>query len=427
MKPNEIRDEISRLSDRIAELKAMLPKEGRKLTAAFCRDVKHSGARGTERHTAGAQGYGLALVVKPSGSKAFTQRLTIGGRRTDAGLGSYPEVSLAAARDAAFENRRIVRGGGGLADLVRPSGAPPAPKPRSAPGVPTLEEAALRTIEVQAQSWRDPRTRKSWESNLRLHAFPALGSMPVSRIEAPDILAVVEPLWGSKRRPMSDMLNRLSLIFRWAIAQSYRTDDPTAAVRAALPRNGAHRGHFAALPHVELADALAAALGCGAQRSASLALAFAVLTACRSGEVRGARWAEVDREARTLTIPGSRMKAGKEHVVPLSRQALAILEEARGLGGAELVFPAPRGGELWEKNLGRVLRRAGYETATVHGMRAAFRDWCAENGVDRHQAEMALAHSVGGVEGAYLRTKRIEERRLLMQRWADYVQGEGAR
>ena len=208
----EILEEIEALQARIAELKAQLPKQSRRLTAAICRDAKHSGARGPDRLTSGAGGYGLALVIKQSGAKSFTQRLTIAGKRTDVGLGPFPEISLQQAMDAAFENRRIVRAGGTLADLVRPDGAPPACKPRKAAGVPTLAEAAATVIAIQAHGWREGgRTREAWESNLRRYAFPELGETAVSLIGAPELLKVVEPLWGTKSRPLDDMLNRLSV------------------------------------------------------------------------------------------------------------------------------------------------------------------------------------------------------------------------
>lgn len=413
----EIQEEIETLQARITELRKQLPHQPRKLSEAFIRDVKHSGRAGPDRHTAGSGGYGLALVVKQSGAKTFIQRLTLDGKRTDIGLGPYPQVSLQEAREAAFENRKLVRAGMGLADLIRPGASP-----RRATGVPTLAEAAAEVIETQSQSWRKgSRTRDAWEANLRRYAFPALGELPVDRIGTRELLQVVEPFWATKHRAMSDLLNRLSSIFKWAMAQQYRNDDPTPAVRKALPRNGKQRGHFAALPHSQVGEALAAIRKDDKRPAASLALQFVLLTACRSGEACGAKWSEIDREAKTWTVPAERMKAGVEHVVPLSGQALAILEEAKALGGERLVFPAPRGGELWGSALAMVLRGAGFETAQVHGFRSSFRDWCAENDVDRHLAEAALAHTVRGVEGAYLRTKRIEERRTLMQRWADYL------
>ena len=197
----EILAEIEGLQARITELKARLPKQTRRLTAAFCRDVKHSGGGGPDRHTSGPGGYGLALVVKPSGAKSFTQRLSIAGRRTDVGLGPFPEVTLQQARDAAFENRRIVRAGGTLADLARPSGAPPPAKPRKAAGVPTLAEAAATVISIQAKGWREGgRTRETWESNLRRYAFPALGETAVSLVGAPEILKGEAPAVRLARR-----------------------------------------------------------------------------------------------------------------------------------------------------------------------------------------------------------------------------------
>ena len=171
--------------------------------------------------------------------------------------------------------------------LASRGGAPARAKPRKAPGVPTLAESAAVVIGIQEKGWREgSRTRDAWEANLQRYAFPALGDLPISHVGAPELLEVVEPLWGTKRRPMDDMLNRVSVICKWAVAQGYRSDDPTPAVRAALPRNGRSRGHFAALPHAKVGEALAAIGKDDKRPMASKALQLCILTACRSGEAR---------------------------------------------------------------------------------------------------------------------------------------------
>ena len=314
---------------------------------------------------------------------------------------------------------RLARSGAGLERMARPGGQP-ARKPPSPPGVPTLDDAARAVISLHKHEWRQGgRTQESWERSFR--RFPTLGKVPVSELDAPRILAKVEPEWSRERRAMDDLLTRLSTVCRWAIAQGLRTNDPVPAVRAALPRNGRSKGSFEALPHAGVGSVLRT-VRADPRRAAALALELVVLTAVHSGEARGARWSELDLDARTWTIPGARMKAGVEHVVALSPRAVEVLEEARALGGEDLVFPAPRGGgALSDSSLSRVLRAAGVARATVHGMRSSFRDWCAESGVDPDLAETALAHARGGVEGAYLRTRRLEERRAVMERWAEYL------
>ena len=425
MTREEILSRIAEHQAAIRDLRAQLDKQRRDpLTVAFCKAVEHSGKATPDRYTAGPGGHGLVLHVKASGAKSWIQRITLAGRRCDVGLGPFPQVSLGAARDAAFENRRIARGGGTreelMARLVRPGG-----QVRKAPGEPTLAEAGAAVIAVQKTAWKaGGRTEEAWQRSFA--TFPRLARLPVGRIEAPAILECVEPHWGTRRRAMDDLLTRLSVVFRWAMAKGHRADDPVPAVRATLPRNGKHKGSFAALPHAELGAALRAVRD-DPRRAAALALELVVLTACRSGEVRGARWEEVDFEAKTWTIPAERMKAGAAHVVPLSGRAVEVLAEARALGGGgDLVFTAPRGGPLWDSSVARVLQGAA-PGATVHGLRSSFRDWAAESGVSREVAEAALAHKVGGVEGAYYRTRHLAERAEVMERWAAYLAGPDTR
>ena len=210
---------------------------------------------------------------------------------------------------------------------------------------------------------------------------------------------------------------------RWSIAHGFRQDDPAHIAQAVLPpTNGHKKKHHTALPFAKVPDAIARIREADASQSVKLALEFVILTACRSGEVRGARWSEIDLEQALWTIPGERMKAGKVHRVPLSDRCLEILEQVRSLSdGSDLVFPSSRVGKaLGDKALVKVLRAAGIKE-TVHGFRSSFRDWAAETGVSREIAEAALAHIVGGVEGAYFRSDLFEQRAAVMQAWCDYL------
>ncbi len=358
----------------------------------------------------------LYLNIASGGSKSWIQRLTINGRRHDIGLGSFELVTMAEARDKAFQNRRIVQAGGN-----------PLVEKRKA-RVPSFREASKATFEANRPRWRNAKVASNWMQQLERHAFPIIGDMPVDKIGREDVLRVLTPIWTSKPEVGRKVRQRVRATLRWAEAHGHvQTNVAGDAIDGALPRQPAVKAHFRALPYREIGTALATVEASGASLAAKLALKFVVLTACRSGEVRLAEWSEIDAVSATWTIPGSRMKNGTEHRVPLSDAAVEVLEQARPLsGGRALVFRSPRSPNraLSDMSLTKVLRTTGLaEKTVVHGLRSTFRDWCADTGKPRELAEAALAHTVGGVEGAYFRSDVFERRRVLMQAWADFVTG----
>ena len=379
------------------------------------RDNKHGeidGGEGAKRGT-GAYGdlHGLRLRVQASGARQWHWRGTVAGKRRDVGLGSAVYVTLAEARELAFEYTKTARAGGDPRAL------------RVAASVPTFAEAAERTIELHRPTWRSARTEPQWRATLRDYAYPVLGELTVDRVTTADVLAALSSIWHDKPAVAGQVRTRIGAVLRWAIAEGHRTDDPTGpALTAALPRKNGGTKHHDAVPHGEMAGVLSKVQAGDGWAGARGAVLFVALTASRAGEVCGMTWAEVDGD--TWTVPAERAKTAKPHRVPLSRQALDILHEARVLAGdgldpAGLVFPSARGLTLSSMVLRRALR-AGTEK-TVHGLRSSFRSWAADSGVDRELAEAALAHVAGTVERAYQRSDLHERRRDLMQRWADYI------
>ena len=379
----------------------------RGLTAKFISEVTRAG----KYHD--ARGCGLFLAVGPKGrSKSFVQRVVVNGKRRDIGLGSVRWLTLGEAREIALENWKVARRGGD-----------PVGSRRS---VPTFEEMAELVIAQQRAGWRDGRSEAQWRASLRDYVFPRFGDRRVDQITTADVLAALQPHWHDKHVTMQRTQKRISKIMKFAIARGFRTSDPAGPeLTAALPANGNKRKkRQKAIPHGEVGAALAGIRAADARPAVRLALEFAVLTAARSGEVRGAVWNEIDLDAATWTVPATRIKGGIEHRVPLSARALEILGEARALGdGAGLVFPGKRGGEIPVQAFTKLLRDAGLD-CTAHGFRSSFRDWCGETGKPRELAEAALAHVVGGVEGAYARSSLFDRRRELMKGWAGYV-GQG--
>ena len=372
-------------------------------------------------YTDGPGRYGLTLTVK-SGSygirKVWTQRLTIAGRRTMIGLGKVEFITLAEARTMAFENARSVARGEGLVHGgTRRKGA------RAVRQVPTFAEAADSYIRLQAAGWKaGSRNESNWRSSLA-HAAP-IADRPVDTVTTDDVVGIVTELLRAGKAPTAKATRqRIRMIFDWCIAKGYRSTNPgNGEVDAILPKSKHKVAHRASVEHADVADVLAKveAIPEPTWRGIKGAFRFAVLTASRTSEVLGARWEEI--HGATWTIPASRMKAGAAHRVPLSAAALDVLQEAsQRTHGRGLVFVSPRGKRLDEASLRRVAKRIGM-AGTVHGMRAAFKSWAMEIGIDRAVAELSLAHSfMTDTEAAYVRTDLLEQRRPVMAAWGAHV------
>ena len=381
-----------------------------RLTAAFVNTVKP--APGVKTFGDGRGGHGLTLTVRSSGVKYWYQHLYINRRSVNLGLGGYPDVSLADARRKALANARLVR-----------SGRDPRREQRSTP---TVSETLDAVIARDAATWRDPeRTAREWRAALHTHAA-ALLDQAVDEVTSADCIDTLSALWHSKRETALRLRHRLTTVFKLALAQGHRTDNPVDAAKAALPnrRGDAQRkGRHPALPYQEVARALASVDRTDIWTGTKLAFRFLVLTATRSGEVRGANRPELDIDARLWIIPGDRMKAGIEHRVPLSNQAMAVLASADGLHGpGGLLFPTVTGKAMTDNAISKVLREERI-VAVPHGFRSSFRDWVAEQtACPTAVVEAALAHRVTNkVEAAYFRSDLLEKRRQLMQQWADYL------
>ena len=384
-----------------------------KLSVARVRSLKAPGRY--------ADGNTLYLHIAPGGSKQWVQRLTINGKRHDIGLGGFPLVSLAEARKAAWENRRLARAGGDPLAEKR--------KAKLRASMPTFRAAAEKTYAALRPRWRSDKVAANWMQQLERHAFPRLGELPVDKIGREEVLAVLTPIWTAKPETARRVRRCIKATLQWCRAHGLIEYNAAGeAIDGALPQLPRVKSHLRALHYREVSTALNTIDASQSSMPAKLALRFVILTAARPGEVLGATWDEIDVDERVWRIPGERMKAGAEHRVPLNDAAIDVLEQVLPLGGGQgLVFPSPIriGRPLSNMTLTKVLRDTGLaDRATVHGFRSTFRDWCAETGKPREIAEAALAHTVGGVEGAYFRSDLFERRRTLMNQWSDYVTGK---
>lgn len=367
-----------------------------------------------------ADGNGLYLVVDPSGAKRWVQRIVVGGKRCDLGLGGLGVVGLAQARDEAYRFRGLARRG---VDVL-------AERRTQRLTVPTFEEAARKVHEQHGASFRNDKHRAQWLATLEAHAFPVFGSRRVDCIASGDVLRVLTPIWTEKRETASRLKQRMKVVFDWAKASGFRTgDNPTEGVSKVLPRQRAEKKHHAALPYQDLPAFLTTLRVADAGEPVRLAFELLVLTAARTGEVLGATWDEVDLEGKTWTVPGERMKTGREHRVPLSRRAVDILKRAKALSdGGAFVFPGRPKRGLSNMALLMLLRRLNRRDITAHGFRSSFRDWTAERtNAPRAVCEAALAHVIRDkAEAAYNRTDLFERRRKLMDSWAAYATAKSA-
>ena len=385
-----------------------------KLPATRLRTLKAPGRYG--------DGDGLYLNIGQGNARSWIQRIKYGGRRRDIGLGRFPDVSLAQAREAAARNRALVASGGD----------PLAEKRHAA--VPTFREAAEQVFEANRPRWRNGKHTATWRQSLERHAFPILGNMPVDSIDQEDVLRVLTPIWGTTPETARRVRQRIRTIFKWA--QAHRFVEHNAAgevIDGALPPMPKVKNHLRALPHREVGRLVEEVRQSQASLAAKWCLEFLILTAVRSGEARGAAWSEIDMDAATWTVPAARMKANAEHRVPLCGRALEILDEARTIDdGSGLVFPSAvrPGHPMSDMTLTAVLRRLGIaDRATVHGFRSSFRDFAAERTDAPHAVmELSLAHAVGNsVEAAYARSDLFDRRRALMEQWAAYLEDGAGR
>lgn len=374
---------------------------------------------------------GLAINVTKWGSRSWVMRYQVGGKKRDLGLGRYPDVTLADAKQAARAARAKLLEG---IDPISERQATRSKLIAEQASAITFSQAAKSYIATHEKTWRNAKHAQQWSNTIEVYANPIIGQVLVSDVSLAQILGVLEPIWQTKTETASRLRGRMESVLDWCIARGYRTESNPAKWKGLLdkllpaPGKIAKADHHRALPYDQLADfmpKLQMQAGIAAK-----ALEFTVLTACRSGEVRGATWDEFDLESRIWTIPADRMKAGKEHRVPLSDQAMAIVLAQRELAFCDYVFPSPHGAgkpdssgqPLSDMTLSAVLRRMKV-SAVPHGFRSTFRDWCAERtDYPNEVAEMALAHAIGNkVEAAYRRGDLLDKRKRLMQDWADYA------
>lgn len=361
----------------------------------------------------------LYLRVFKTGSKSFVQKLVIGTRRVEIGLGGFPAVSFAEARKQATLNRAAVLMGN---------------DPRSVKTIkadafkPTFAEVNNETFTAKLEGWKggaNSSAATAWRSLMKNYALPKIGTTPIDKIGRDDVMLILSPLIQEKPAAGTELTVKMEAVFAHAVAAGHVSENVVTAIKPALPKRAAKKNHDA----LDWKDVPAAldAIRQTSSVSARLCLEWLILTAARSGEARGARWSEIDRESRTWTIPADRMKAGQEHIVPLSDAAMAVLDQAAEIREGDMIFPSARAGEMAALTIARLLKVAKIEGATIHGMRSSFRDWAADRGAVQEVAEACLAHSTGNsVELAYKRTTMIDRRRPLMESWGAYCDKKSA-
>jgi len=371
-----------------------------------------------------ADGAGLYLQVTGVGAKSWIFRFSLHGRAREMGLGSLSAVSLSEARIKAGEYRRLRQEG------VDPIEVRKSLRERAvldAAKTVTFKDAAASYIASHRAGWRSAKHAWQWENTLATYAEPVLGRLSIQAIDTGLVLKVLEPIWKAKPETASRLRGRIEVILDWAKSRGLRQGENPARWRGHLQHQLPARSklqrvkHHAALPYADLPDFMSKLR---AQKGTSArALEFTILTAARTGDTIGALWNEVNTSDKVWTVPADRMKARKEHRVPLSPHALAILRDEHDVRTSDYVFPGGKAGKpLSSMAMAEVLQRMGRGDITVHGFRSTLRDWAAERtDFPSEVVEMALAHAIGNkVEGAYRRGDMFEKRRRLMDQWSMY-------
>lgn len=393
-----------------------MPIRPKEMTAAAVAKLREPG-----RYAVGGA-EGLYLRITPAGTRIWVCRLRLGEKRVDFGLGDYPNVSLSDARDKARETRRTARTG---ADP-----RPPKPVMPTAKSSMLFRTAAAELVASKRDEWKNAKHRAQWANTLETYAHPVLGDMDVAEIKLADVLKVLQPIWLAKTETATRVRGRIESVLDYATVHEWRRGDNPARwaglLDKVLPAPGkvAKTEHYKAMPLDQLPDFMRELAGTAG--ASALALRLLVLTAARSGEIRGARWGEFDFVEKVWTIPAERMKAGVEHRVPLSTQALHLLSQIPRFDGVELLFPSARKMDkpISEMAMTSLMRKRDMEYVP-HGFRSTFRDWAGDHTeFPRELLEAALAHTLGSkVEAAYRRKDALERRRPLMQAWSDELGG----
>lgn len=372
---------------------------------------------------------GLALQVTDTGARSWILRYTVGGKSRDMGLGGYPAVTLAAAREAARSARAKVRSG---VDPIQEAKAAKSALLASRARDVTFQQCATEYIEKHESSWKNPKHRLQWSTTLETYVYPHFGKLFVRDVTLTHVLKALEPIWMTKTETATRIRSRIEAVMSSAIAKGYATGPNPArwkdGLKATLPapQKIAKEEHHPAVPVEQIGEFMAALRkleGTGAR-----ALEFLVLTASRSVEVRGARWSEFDFARKIWTVPAGRMKGGREHIVPLSAAALKIVQAQPRIAGEDHLFPSSRnGGALSDMAMAQQMRRMDFkdengEVCVPHGLRSTFSDWCGDFlDLVPEVTEMALAHAIADkTRGAYRRRTAIEKRRRVMEQWARF-------
>lgn len=362
-------------------------------------------------------GAGLWLFRRPDGGAQWVFRYTVHGRQNEMGLGSTVDVTLKQARDDARKWRAVARDG------VNPKKARDAERAAKAKETPLFAEVMEAAFEARKAELKDDGRAGRWDSPLRVHILPKLGKMPIEDIDQRDIHRVLKPIWHSKPGAALKAINRIRIIFGHAAAMGLDVD--MQAVTKAKALLGAQRHKATNIPAMDWREVPAFYEGLNGGTVAERALRLLILTGARSGEIRGCNISEIEGD--TWIIPAERMKAGKEHRIPLSQEAQTVIAEALPFAVGGLLFPGRGGSAISDMTMTALMRRRGL-AARPHGFRSSFRTWCAEaTDTPREIAETCLAHSTAGkVEAAYRRTDFLERRRVLMERWASHIAGLGS-